>query len=58
MRPHLDYRNIIYDEAENEKCRQKLKSIQGNACLALSGAIRESPRETFYQELCLESLQC
>ena len=55
MRPHLDYGDIIYDEAYNETFRQKLESSQYNACLALSGAIRGSPRENFYQELDLES---
>ena len=58
MRPHLDYRDIIYDEADNETFRQQLESIQYNACLALSEGIRGSSRETFYRELCLESLQC
>ena len=37
---------------------QKLESIQHNACLALSGAIRGSSREKCYHELGLESLQC
>ena len=39
VRPHLDYGNMIYDEAYNETFHQKLESIQYNACLALSGAI-------------------
>ena len=58
VRPHLDYGDIIYDEAYNETFHQKLESIQYNACLALSGAIRGSSREKFYHELGLESLQC
>ena len=57
VRPHLDYGDIIYDEAYNETFHQKLESIQYNACLALSGAIRGSSRETLYHELGLESLQ-
>ena len=55
--PHLDYGDIIYDEAYNETFHQKLESIQYNACLALSGAIRGSSREKLYHELGLESLQ-
>ena len=57
VRPHLDYGDLIYDEAYNETFHQKLESIQYNACLALSGAIRGSSREKLYHELGLESLQ-
>ena len=53
VRPHLDYGDMIY----NETFHQKLESIQYNACLALSGAIRGSSREKLYHELGLESLQ-
>ena len=37
--PHLEYGDIIYDEASNEIFHQKLESIQYNACLTLSGVI-------------------
>ena len=57
VRPHLDYGNMIYDKAHNETFHQKLDSIQYNACLALSGAIRGSSREKRFYELGLESLQ-
>ena len=57
VRPNLDYGNVIYDEAYNKTFHQKLKPIQYNACLVLSGAIRGSSRENLYQELGLESLQ-
>ena len=53
--PHLDYGDMIYDEAYNEIFHQKLESIQYNACLALSGAIRGSSREKLYYELGLQS---
>ena len=45
VRAHLDYGDIIFDEAYSEKLHQKLDSVQYNACLNLSGAIRESSRE-------------
>ena len=45
VRPHLDDDDVIFDEAYNETFHQKLGSIQYNACLALSGAIRGSSRE-------------
>ena len=58
VRPHLDYGAIIYDEAYNETFHKKLESIQYNAYLALSGAIRGSSRQKLYHELGWESLQC
>ena len=53
VRPHLDYDDVIYDEAYNETFHQKLESIQYNACLAIRGLLREK----CYQDLGLESLQ-
>lgn len=41
MNKHLDYEDLIFDEAYNKIFYQKLGYIQYNACLALSGAIRE-----------------
>ena len=57
IRPYLDYGDILYDKAFNESFHQKIESIQYNACLAKSGAIRGSSREKIYQELGLESPQ-
>ena len=57
VRPHLDYGDIIYDQANNTSFLQKLESLQYNACLAIAGAIRGSSREKIYQELGFESLQ-
>ena len=39
-RPHLDYRDIIYDQPNNEGFRQKLESYQYKAALAITGAMR------------------
>ena len=55
--PHLDYGDIFYDQAHNASFHQKLESLQYNACLAITGAIRGSSREKLYQELGFESLQ-
>ena len=42
----------------NQKAKNaKMESIQCNACLAITGAIRGTSREKIYQELGLESLQ-
>ena len=57
IRPHLDYGDILYDQAYNMYFHQKLKSIQYNACLAITGAIRGTSTEKLYQKLGLESLQ-
>lgn len=39
VRPHLDYGDIIFDEAYNASFHRKLESIQYNASLAITGAI-------------------
>ena len=54
IRPHLDYSDIIYDEAYNSSFHQK---IQYNLALAITGAIRRTSKENLYQELGLESLE-
>ena len=57
IRPHLDYDDITYDQASNLSFLQKFESIQYNAALALTRAIRGSSRKKLYQKLGLESLQ-
>ena len=57
VRTHLDYGDIIYDEAFKNSFHQKIESLQYNAALAITGAIRGTSREKIYQELGLESLQ-
>ena len=57
IRPHLDYGDIIYDKAFNESFQAKLESLQYNATLAITGAIRGSSTEKIYEELGLESLK-
>ena len=39
IRPHLDYSDIIYDQAYNASFHQKLGFIQKNTALAIIGAI-------------------
>ena len=57
LRPHLDYGDVIYDRAFNESFQNKLESVQYNAALAITGAIRGSSREKLYQGLGLKSLK-
>ena len=56
MRPHHDCGDVIYDQHYNNSFHQKLESIQYNAALAITGAIKVPSREKLYQELSLESL--
>ena len=57
IRPHLDYGDVILDQAFNNFFHQRLESIQYNVALAISGAIRGTSNEKLYQELGFESLQ-
>ena len=56
IRSLLDYRDIIYDQACKVPFHQKIDSIQYNAALAITGAIRGTSREKPYHELGFESL--
>ena len=56
-RPHLDYADVIYDQPHNQKFCDTIESIQYNAALAITGAIRGTSRERLYQELGIESLR-
>ena len=56
IRPLLDYADIIYDQPHNASLCDKIESVQYNAALAITGAIRGTSRDRLYQELGLESL--
>ena len=49
VRPHLDYGDVIYDNCSNETFCQMIESVQYNAALAITGAIRGSSLEKLYQ---------
>ena len=48
IKPHMDYGDIIYDQASNASFHRKLESIQYNAALAIPGAIRGTSKEKLY----------
>ena len=50
IRPHLDYGDIIYDQPFNNSFQYKIESIQYNACLAITGAIRGTSKERLYED--------
>ena len=56
VRPHLDYADIIYDRPNNNTFKNKLESIQYNAALAITGAIRGSSMDKIFNELGFEYL--
>ena len=51
MRLLLDYGDIIFDQTFNMLFQQKMETIQYNAALAITGAIRGSFKKKLYQEL-------
>ena len=51
IRPHLDYSDIIYDQAYNATFHQKVDLMQYNACLAVMGAIRGTSKKKLYEGL-------
>ena len=57
IRPHNDHGDVIFDQAYNKSFHESLESLQYNASLAITGAIRGTSKEKLYQELGLESHQ-
>ena len=51
------YGDIIYDKAYNESFHAKLGSLQYNASLAITDAIKGSSTGKIYEELGLETLK-
>ena len=57
IRSHLDYDDIVYDQALNESFHKNLGCIQYNAAIAITGSIRGTSSEKHFQELGFESLK-
>ena len=45
IRSHFDYANVVYDQSYKSSFHEKLESIQYNAALAVTGAVRGSSSE-------------
>ena len=56
IRLHLDFPDVIYDQPNNKSFCDKIESIQYNAVLAITGAIRVTSKDKLYKELGLEYL--
>ena len=48
IRPHLDHADVVYDQASNYAFCNKLETVQYNAALAITGAIKGTSREKLY----------
>ena len=46
--PHLDYGDVLYDQAFNNLFKEKLEPNQYIVCLALAGAIRGTSKVKIY----------
>ena len=57
MRHLIDYGDTIYDQAHNESFRKKLESVQYEAALVTTGAMKGTSCDKIYKELGLESLE-
>ena len=57
IRPHLDYGDVVFDQAFNESFHKRIESLQYSAALVTTVAISGSSREKNYQELGIESLR-
>ena len=56
LQPYLDYADVIYDKPNNMNICYKIESLQYNAALAITGAIRGPSKEKLYQEVSFEYL--
>ena len=45
VRPNFDYGDVIYDQPNNSTLSNKIESVQYNAALVITGAIRGTSRE-------------
>ena len=57
IRPHLEYGDVIYDQPNPSSLTNKIESVQCNAALSITGAIRRNSKEKLYQELGFETLK-
>ena len=57
IRSQLEYPDIIYAQAYNSSFHEKLESIQYNAYPVITGTVRGTSTEKFFQKLGVESLR-
>ena len=57
VRLQLNYGDVIYDQPNLFSLAKKIESVQCNAALSITCAIRGTSKEMLYQELGFESLK-
>ena len=57
VRLHLGYGDVLYDQPNNESLCQKIESVQYNAALTVTGAIKGTSQMKLYNGLGLKSLK-
>ena len=57
IRLNLDYGDFVYDQPNNDSFCSKIESIQYDAALATTGAIRGTSQTKLYNKLGLKSLR-
>ena len=57
VRSHLDYGDIIFEQAFHDSFHEKIESVQYDAALAITGIIRGISKEKLYQKQGFESLK-
>ena len=57
VRPHLNYGDILYDQPNNKSFCQKIQTVQYNAALTITGAIKDISQVKLCNELGSESLE-
>ena len=48
LRPHLDYRDVMYDKPHNKKFTDTVELFRYNAALAVTGAVKGTYKEKLY----------
>ena len=56
IRPNLEYGDILYDKPDNENFQNRIEKVKYKACLAITGTIQGTSRETLYEDLGLHWL--
>ena len=57
IRPNFDYGDFIYAQPNNDSFCSKIESIQYNAALAITGAIRRASQTKLHNKLGVETLR-
>ena len=57
IRPHLSCGDVVYGHPSSDAFSNKLETVQYNATLAITGAIKGTSHKKLFQELWFEYLQ-